>query len=351
MSEYYDWQKTLSYNADVTVVVASRGRGKTYGIRKEAIKDYVKRGGLRFVEVVRCKSEMSGVMDGYFDRLQYEFPDHIFRVANKKGWIAKKTQENEKPEWDCIMYFVAITDSQNAKKRTYNNVKKIIFDEAVLDPTDSYHHYSRDEYYKLANIVDTVSRERADNNSCKPHLYLLANACDLMNPYFIQYGINKIPSFGYKWFNNKSVIVHYEDPGEYADDKLAGTVSGRMISGTREGSIAARNEFVVKGEDLIADKPPNAKFLCGFVSSGKEFGVWSDNKEGYIYINEKIVADASYDRVFSVRNEDLSINRVAAYSSQNTVKALIETARLSLIRYSSYSVKEDFLSILSLFGY
>ena len=36
MTDYYDWHKTLSYNADVTMVIGARGIGKTYGLRKQS---------------------------------------------------------------------------------------------------------------------------------------------------------------------------------------------------------------------------------------------------------------------------------------------------------------------------
>ena len=71
--KYYNWEKTLSYAADVTMVVASRGRGKTYGLRKQCIKDHIKDGST-FVEICRFRSELSPIMDGYFARLQDEFP-------------------------------------------------------------------------------------------------------------------------------------------------------------------------------------------------------------------------------------------------------------------------------------
>ena len=55
MSKYYDWNKTLAYDADVTMVVGARGIGKTYGVRLQCIMDYIKN-GFRFVELVRYKN-------------------------------------------------------------------------------------------------------------------------------------------------------------------------------------------------------------------------------------------------------------------------------------------------------
>lgn len=62
MPKYYDWEKTLSYDADVTMVIGARGVGKTFGLRKQCIKDFL-RDGSRFVEVTRFKNELSGVSD------------------------------------------------------------------------------------------------------------------------------------------------------------------------------------------------------------------------------------------------------------------------------------------------
>ena len=63
MKKYYDWEKTLSYDADVTMVIGARGVGKTFGLRRQFIRDYL-RHEWRFVEVTRYKNELSGVSDG-----------------------------------------------------------------------------------------------------------------------------------------------------------------------------------------------------------------------------------------------------------------------------------------------
>ena len=41
MADFYDWHKTLSYDADVTMVIGPRGVGKTFGLRKQCIKDFL----------------------------------------------------------------------------------------------------------------------------------------------------------------------------------------------------------------------------------------------------------------------------------------------------------------------
>ena len=93
MSDYYDWGTTLSYDADVTQVVTLRGKGKTYGLRKQFVKDFLKDES-RFVEVCRFKDEISDVMDGYFDKLieKEEFPNHVFKTERKAAFICHRSR-------------------------------------------------------------------------------------------------------------------------------------------------------------------------------------------------------------------------------------------------------------------
>ena len=63
---YYNWDKVFSYNAPFNMIVTARGKGKTYGFRKQAIKDYIKDGS-RFVEIVRYNKQVKDVAQGYFD--------------------------------------------------------------------------------------------------------------------------------------------------------------------------------------------------------------------------------------------------------------------------------------------
>ena len=155
MTSFYDWNDTLAYDADVTMVVGSRGIGKTYGIRLQAIRDHIKN-GYNFVELVRYKSELSGVSSGYFDRItsNNEFPDKIFQTANNMAFIADKPEGDEKPNWELCGYFLALSQHQQIKKRTFDKVKRIIFDEAILDKTDRYHHYLPREFSVVANVVN-----------------------------------------------------------------------------------------------------------------------------------------------------------------------------------------------------
>lgn len=352
MADFYDWHKTLTYDADVTMVIGPRGVGKTFGLRMQCIRDFLKDGS-RFVEVVRFKTELSGVADGYFNRLQDmpDFDGYLFKTDARYGYIAKIPEsEDSKPTWNLLCYFCALSDAQRLKKRTFDKVRRIIFDESVLETSDRYHSYLPNEFGVLANLIDTVSRERADTESIRPRVYLLGNACDLSNPYFIHYGVGTDLKYGYRWYARKTFLLHYVEAGEYGREKLAGTVAGRMMQGTEAAKIAIDNSFIDVGTEFVAKKPKRAKFTYGIICNGKSFGVWCDIMGGLYYVTSTIPNNTEKP-IFALTVEDNRINYIAARRASTAFVSFREMYYLNLIRYQSVAVKRDFYSeVLTKFG-
>lgn len=349
MPNYYDWNKTLAYDADVTMVVGHRGIGKTYGLRLQFVRDFIKN-GYRFTELVRYKNELSGVYSGYFDKIErnQHFPEYIFKSDNSMAFIADKVTHDEKPDWELMGYFLALSQAQSLKKRTYDKVKRLLLDEAIMDKTDRFHHYLPREYTIVANIIDTVSRERADTDGIKPRLYLLGNALDVMNPYFVQYNVG-VPKPGYSWHKGKSMLLHYAQDAEYAQAKAEDTVAGRMLSGTIEGSMNVQNTFAGLNDDFIMQKTKAAKFTFGIVYDGTKFGIWTDWQNGYYFVTDKIPNNTDKP-VFTLTLDDNRFNYIAARRAETMLQGFTEMHYAGCIRYDNISLREKFKDILNIFG-
>lgn len=353
-TQYYDWNKTLSYDADVTMVVGARGVGKTYGLRKQCIRDYLKH-EWRFVEICRNKNQVSPVSAGYFDRIisNEEFPEYVFKTTPQKAYIAKrKDDEDDKKKivWHCIGYFVALTDAQLLKRTTFTNVRRIIFDEAIMDKRDRYHRYVNNEYSVLVNIIDTVSRERADTESLAPRVYLLGNALDMFNPYFEAYGINSKPPRGYSWYKNKTMLLDYLDSKKYSQEKLTGTVAGRMIAGTVEGEIEANNEFMNSGIEFVMKKTPKAKFSFGISYDNRDYAVWIDMFEGYYFITKKFPKNTEGKPIFTITASDAKINYIMAKRADKPIQMLSDAFYMGIMRFDNMATMNGFLDLLTMFG-
>lgn len=350
---YYDWNNTLSYDADVTMVVGARGIGKTYGLRLQFIRDYLN-SGFKFVELTRHKNQLFDFTNTYFSRIieNDEFPDYIFRTTTKNAYIAKKPKsEDEKIKWEICGYFRSLTEAQDIKKQTFSKVKRILLDEAIIDKRiDRYHRYLANEYSVLAGIVDSVSRERPDTpNALRPRVYLLGNACDLLNPYFGVYGIGEEPKIGYSWHAGKTMLLHYVKDVEYAEAKNADTVAGRMLDNTLDGLVASSNEFLRQSNDFVFEKPKHAKFQMGVVYMERQYGIWVDEQEGFYYINRKIPKNTKQP-VFALTASDNKVNYIAARKAETALKGFTELYYLGIVRYETALIKTEFIEILTLFG-
>lgn len=350
---FYDWRKTLTYsNADVVMVVGGRGIGKTYGLRKRCIIDYIEK-GKRFVEVVRFQKELDGedsIIDGYFDKFDElgEFPEYIFKTKKHAGYIAKRCNEDEKPDWQLLCYFAALTDQQSLKKKTFSNVGKIIFDEAILDSCDRYHNYLSREYDKLSNLVSTITRQLADGSSDRCQLFLLGNALDLVNPYFQANGIDREPDFGFSWHNRKTFLLHYVDNAEYQQGAEDNTIAGRMVRGRAEAESMFRNRFSNASEDFIAKKPSSAEFVFGLHFEGDDIAIWIDWNEGLYFLNGKMPGNAR--PVFTLTTSDNRMNYIAAEKCNPYLKSLQNAYYSGDLRYDNQGRREAFKRVLNLMG-
>lgn len=347
--KYYDWNTTLSYDADVTMVVGARGVGKTYGLRLQFIRDYIKKGN-RFCDLVRYAKQLGQFTSSYFTRIieNDEFPDYMFRTMKSQAFIAEKAK---KPKWECLGYFGAMTMAQDMKKQTFSKVRRISLDEAVIDKRiDRYHRYLSNEFSVLANIVDSVSRERPDTDwNERPRVYLLGNSCDLLNPYFGVYKIGEEPIEGYSWHANKTMLLHYMKDVEYSQAKASETVAGRMLDNTLDGLIANANEFLQLSKDYVFRKPKRAKFSFGIVYLEKKFGVWVDEQEGYYYVNDNIPRGTKRP-VYALTASDNKVNYIAAKKAEAVLKNFTELYYMGILRYETAIIKGEFLEVLNLFG-
>lgn len=363
MANFYDWQTTLTYDADITMVIGMRDVGKTFGLREQLIRDYLREGN-RFVALSRNKTRIPKLATGFFDGILAKTQDHkirewieeenpVFRVSLSRMQVGHKLKNGKASDFTDMGYFVALSRKQEAKEETFVNVRRLVLDEAIIEPDErQFSHYQVDEWGKLASIVDSCSRERPDQATHKPNVYLLANACDLVNPWFQELGINEIPDYGRHWYRNKTFLLDYVDPADYADDyageKLNGTVSGRMLRGRRGSQASAANAFEVR-TDFVAEKPKSACYTEGFIYRGSVFAVWIDYRTGLTYITSRFVKTIVRP-MYALTTEDNSVNYITAKHAEKALRDLVQLYSIGTLRFESPSIQEKFLRMLKDFG-
>ena len=350
--KFYDWPATFSRltgrQGEITFVLGAKNVGKTFGLRKFAVEQFIKNKSI-FCEICRTKTEMKTVSRGYFDKLQEVgfFQDYIFKTNQDCGYIAKRPKnDKDKPKWLKICYFVALTTFQNERKRTFQRPRYFIFDEAVIDVKDKYHCYLTDEYLILANILDSISRQQPYDDY-KYNVFLLGNAVDLTCPYLQYFGINKVPDFGYTFYKDKSVLLHYVEPWD-AEIRMKNTLVGRMLNGFEESKIIFENKFENKFDNEIAKKTSNAQFKFAIVWGKAKLGIWADMKHGIWYINNNVPAGSN--AIYAFSKSDNSLNYRMIQRGDSLTKMLKEFYLAGIVRYDSVFTREVFFEILSFVG-
>ena len=351
MARFYDWQKTMSYqtgtNGELCFVLGAKGIGKTFGLRLKCIERFIKAGEL-FCEICRTNAERDEVSRGYFDKLQSAgfFKDYLFKTEKSAGYIAPLPPENKKPEWKLICYFVALTNFQREKKRTFVKPKRFIYDEAVIDVKDKYHRYLKDEYLILANLLDSISRQQPDDDY-QYYVYFIGNAVDVTCPLLRHAGVSKVPDFGYSWHKGKTVLLHYVEPWDSAERQTR-TLVGRMLQGHDESKIVFDNLFADTTGHEIMRKTSNAKYKFGLVWGKMRFGVWIDQKAGLWFVTSKIPKGSK--SVYTLTKRDSSINYQTIKKASPLMKLLSDVYYIGGLRYESAHMREAFFEILEFLG-
>ena len=80
---YYDYNKILSYNALINILIGERGVGKTYGASKFVVSQYLKKND-EFAYIRRYKTEIKQAVPSFFDAINSnnEFP-RSFSLSEK----------------------------------------------------------------------------------------------------------------------------------------------------------------------------------------------------------------------------------------------------------------------------
>lgn len=355
--KYYDWDKTMSYqtgtDGEFCIVVGAKNIGKTFGLRKKLVERFLKN-GTRFCEICRTKEEMKGVRQGYFDKLQGQgfFTGYVFDVEGQNGRIAKiierdaDTGEVKHAPWQVICYFVALTAFQQEKKRTYEHVGAFIFDEGIIDVKDRYHRYLPNEYLILANLLDSISRQQPDGDAYR--VYILGNACDLTAPYLRYAGVDRIPDYGYSYYNHRHTLLHYVEPWDSEVMKRQ-TLVGRMLEGfADESAMVFDNKFIADDSGEVAPKPKTARYAFALRYGPHTFAAWVDYKAAMLYVTRKPPKNAK--NVLALTKADSSINYTNVDKAHPYLKMLSESYYLGNLRYDTQVTRELFFSVLDFLG-
>ena len=284
---YYDYNNILSRNSMLNFILTNRGGGKTYGFKKKAITNFLKKGE-QFIYVRRYNTEFKKIMT-FFDDIKEQYPEHKFKCTKNFAYIDDK----------ICGYFIPLSTANNEKSTAYPNVTLLGYDEFIIDKKNQ--RYLPEEPILLNGLIETTVRNR-DNLT----VVCLANNVTICNPYFEFWGI--YPNFdkGIRSYKNGMISVELNADNEFIENKIK-TRWGKLIVDTKYGEHAIYNKTLTDSESFILNnKPRNAQFMFSIMLNDEEVGIWACDE---IYYCDKKIINTSPLR-FVLQKDDLTPNMV-----------------------------------------
>lgn len=327
---YWDIAPLLSHNKLFNYLLGNRGAGKSYGVKKYVIKNFLKK-GKQFVLLRRYKTELKGDnVNKYFADIieNNEFPNTKFEIRGKTAYINDK----------IAGYFVALSTANHLKSTSFPLVDTIIFEEFI--PEDKAVRYLPDEPNKFLSVCETIFRMR-DNWKA----IFIANAVTIVNPHFTFWNIR--PRIDKRFTQKGDILIEIYDNEDFIQAKKK-TRFGQLISGTAYGEYAINNKFLMDNSTFIEKRSSDCNFIGAFVYEGITYGYWVDYKQDKLFIDYKYNPDSV--NIFTLTKDDHTPNKILISAVKNT--RLVKTIRLcyeqGLIRFYDQQAKHHFMDYFSL---
>lgn len=267
---YYNFDRIMSYNAPYMIVSGARGLGKTYGAKRIAIRDFVRK-GRQFIYLRRYRTELKGNKT-FFDDIAGEFPEWEFSVFGREARMRVKGDK----EWQVCGFFHSLSTSQANKSIAYPNVYTIIFDEFILDNAGM--RYLPDEVSVFNGFYNTV-----DRYNDRVRVFFLSNAVSITNPYFIEWDIMPETEWGTR--ADGFIAFHFPDSTAFKS-AVRTTRFGKFITehNARYAEYAIDNKFSDNTHDYVGRKSGRARYVMTIRTLKGRFSVWQDFPNFFIQV-------------------------------------------------------------------
>lgn len=320
---YYDYNKILSYNAFINILIGERGVGKTYGASKMVINKFLKKGE-QFAYIRRYKPELKKAVPQFFEALQNnnEFEGHSFSSKSNTFYC----------DSNICGYAMTLSTAQDLKSSNFSKVTTIIFDEFIIEEGQKK-FYLQNEVLIFLNLLETIGRMRDIK------VFMLANPANIYtNPYFLYFDLTLPYNNDIKLFKDNLILLQYMKNEEYRQAKKE-TKFGKLIAGTSFEDYAINNKCLNDNRDFIEKKSGTAKFSFNFIYNNETFGVWYDYTEGKIFVSYNHVSNSPYTFACTLKDHTpntLLINSAKKYACW---KSFIENYKLGNVRFENMKIK------------
>lgn len=332
---YYNFNRLYSYNATYNFCVGGRGLGKTYGAKKQVIKNYIRRGEM-FIYLRRYKTELVS-RQTFFADIAHEFPKHDFRIHGNLAQIAlMATRDTKNRDWQTMGYFISLSTAQSMKSVAFPKVTTIIFDEFIIEKGNIQYLPSEADVFN--NFYSTVDRYQD-----KTKVLFLANSVSIMNPYFLKYEIAPDQENEFVVRSDGFIVAHFPDSEKFANSVYE-TNFGRFIKDTDYAEYAVSNTFMDNHDNLINPKDSNARYMFTLETKNGKFSVWFNMFTSEYTVQEKL---PKQQLLFTIVPERMDSDKTLMTFNDKPMQYLRTAFRNARVTFDKPQTRNTFIEIFA----
>lgn len=324
--------KTITKGRNIMFFIGPRGVGKTYGVKKWCVKQYLKKGE-QFCYMRRYESELetiSTLFNDFKDNKEFgpdkDFIGYDFKVESTKDfknafWVKRPNSE----EWEVMGFYMALSTSYHFKATSYPKTRNLIYDEFLYEKGD-YSRELKQELNKWFNVLETIFR-LSDFRA-----FMLGNATTFETCY--KYGLGLQEPYGSDvWLHKtKPILVEKIDNPKYIIAKKQSLI-GQLAEGTEFESYAINNSFIFDSKSFIRKKKGNYRFIMSFYYRGKTYGLYTN------YV-QCVVDKCDKQAEYVINDKDLDKDSIAFLQRQHPITiALRKYYNKGMLFYQNMEVK------------
>lgn len=319
-SIFYNYDRVVSYNAFLNLLIGERGVGKTFGASEFVTRQFIKK-DYEFIYLRRYKTDLEKGKKKFFKALidENKFPEHKLNVVGNTFMIDDKVAG----------YSMTLSTAHQFKSTNFPKVKYIIFDEFLIE--DGQSHYLKNEVNIFLGLIETVARMR------DVKIFCLANATSDINPYFLFFDLTLPYNNDIKLYKDGLILLQYMNNENYRQAKKQ-TKFGKLVEGTDYEDYAINNKFQNDNKDFIEHKTGNSKFIFSFIFKGIKYGVWIDYVIGKMYVSNDYIENAL---CFATTTDDHKPNTLlySIAKKYNCWNTFIRECKLGNVFYENVKIK------------
>lgn len=326
---YFSYRKIDSYqDLPIKVIIGARGIGKTYGLKKKFIKDFLYK-GKKFIwlrdneDAIDKLTENNG--EKFFNDVSKEFNNLKYKVQNNAIFINDQ---------HCG-YFMSISTYYNYKGNAYEDIKNIGFDEFIKEKAQ---RTAKHRILQFVNTIETIGRTR---NNYK--IYMLSNALDRNDDFFTLFDI-KISSFGLYTNKKKGISLIYAQNNPIYDKAHKESISGKLLSNTVYDDSISNNVFMGDDKLYYTRKPPKSKLLC-ILHNEENKAVRLYESDDIIYVEDDTNENQYLNKRFVNKLKNITTTtRLIPKIFKDMLKSNMSNSKIRFRNGYAYNIFTDFLS-------